>query len=781
MFKSIPIRFSIISNIAIVTLIGVGLVISVQIYYSNKLAISAANSLFTKISQDVNMRMADFDDHIRHTIEFLEDFPGILAKPDIEKTHPSGKIIAKIVRNNQQVYSAYIGQADGSFFQVINLSLDAKLREELNAPEGSRWAIVKIIRNSGVKHTEFVDESLNHISDKTESSSYKPYERPWFTSAMLSGNIVKTEPYAFVNLSSAGITYAKKISESKNAVLGIDIYLNTLTTYMDSIKMYDTNDIAIMDEYDTVVAATSGYNKGLMDKVINSDYKENSIFSISDGLKKYLVIMKPFSNDLADNQKIYVAVPMSVMRGPFDDILEISLYVSLILSAMIIPLILMSSNILEKPLRMLMGENDLIRQRRFHEVKPVKTMIKEYQNLSESMVRMARDIESFQLSQQHLFDSFVKLLAQAIDNKSAYTGSHCERVPILCEMISMAANESEEAEFENFHIENMDQWREIQIGAWLHDCGKLVIPEYVVDKATRLETIYNRIHEVRTRFEVVWRDLELEAYKKMTDGNDPEIVNEWLNEKQAELKDDFEFIAEKNDGDNLVTDADVERIKKIASREWVRHFDNTIGLSYEESLRTSQSESNIENLLSDKSEHIIERSQKEKELFENNEFNMDVPEHLYNLGEIYNLSIPKGTLTAEERFKVNEHIIMSIKMLEQVPFPEHMANIPEYACNHHEAVNGNGYPNGIKKAEMSLPSRIMAVADVFEALTAADRPYKKAKTLSEAIKILSVMVEEGHLDGEIFRLFIKSGVYKEYAAHHLAPEQIDEVNESDYV
>jgi HD-GYP domain-containing protein (c-di-GMP phosphodiesterase class II) len=764
-----------------VTLIGVGLVVCVQIYYSNKLAVSAANTLFTRISQDVNMRMTDFDDNIRHTIEFLEDFPGIISKPDLGTVHPSEKIISKIVKNNKQIYSAYIGQADGSFFQVINLSLDEKLRKELEAPENSRWAVVKILRNSGEKHTEFIDDDLKHVSGYTEQSVYKPYERPWFTSAMLSENIVKTEPYTFANLSSAGISYAKKISESSNAVIGIDIYLNTLTEFMDSIRMHDTTDIAIMDDQDTVVTATSGYSRSLLNKVINSKYKQNAIFSISDGLKKYLVILKPFSNELAENQKIYVAVPMSVMRGPFDDILTISFYVSIALSVIIIPLILMSSKILEKPLRMLMEENKLISQRRFHEVKPVRTMIKEYQDLSASMVRMAGDIESFQLSQQHLFDSFVKLLAQAIDDKSAYTGGHCERVPILCEMISMAASESDDGEFKDFRIENMDQWREIQISAWLHDCGKLVIPEYVVDKATRLETIYNRIHEVRTRFEVVWRDIELEAYKKMGEGTDPESVQKWLKEQHEQLIEDFNFIAEKNDGDNFVSDEDVERIKKIASREWVRHFDSTIGLSYEEAQRTAQPESNIEKLIADKAEHIIERPEKERALFENNEYNMKVPEHLYNLGEVYNLSIPKGTLTAEERFKINEHIIMSIKMLEQVPFPEHMANVPEYACNHHEAVSGKGYPRGLIKEEMSLPSRIMAVADVFEALTAADRPYKKAKTLSEAVKILSFMVKDGHLDGEVFKLFIKSGVYKEYAEYHLAPEQIDEVNESDYV
>lgn len=781
MFKSIPLRLNIISNIAMVTLIGVGLVVCVQVYYSNKMAVSAANTLFTRISQDVESRMNEFDQNITSSIELLEDYPGILTKPDLNTLHPSEQIISKLTRSNKAIYSAYIGHADGSFFQVINLSLDSKLKEELNSPDNARWAVIKIIRNSGFKHTEFVDDDLNIISTSTERSEYKPYDRPWFKSAMLTKGLVKTEPYTFANLSSAGISYAKKISETSNVVIGIDIYLNTLTDFMDSIKMYDSTQIAIIDDVDTITTASSSYNKVLVDKVINSDYKLNKIFPVSDGKNKYLVTLKPFSNDMAMNHKIYVAVPIHVMRGPFDSILKISFYVSVALSFIIIPLIFLSSKILEKPIRLLMEENELISQRRFNEVKPVKTIIKEYQDLSRSMVRMARDIETFQLSQQHLFDSFVKLLAQAIDDKSAYTGGHCERVPILCEMISMAASESELEEFKDFKIENMDQWREIQVSAWLHDCGKLVIPEYVVDKATKLETIYNRLHEIRTRFEVVWRDLELKAYEKIGEGEDPDKVKNWLQTQHRELQDDFNFIAEKNNGDNFVTDEDIVRIRKIASREWVSHFDKTIGLSYEESLRTERSAGNKEKLLDDKPEHIIERSEKERKLFEENEYNMKVPEHLYNHGEIYNLSIPKGTLNEEERFKINEHIIMSIKMLEQVPFPEHLANVPEFACNHHEAVNGAGYPRGLTKDEMSVPARVMAVADVFEALTATDRPYKKPKTLSEAIKILSFMVKDGHIDGEIFKLFIRSGVYKEYAESFLAAEQVDEIDESEYI
>ena len=160
---------------------------------------------------------------------------------------------------------------------------------------------------------------------------------------------------------------------------------------------------------------------------------------------------------------------------------------------------------------------------------------------------------------------------------------------------------------------------------------------------------------------------------------------------------------------------------------------------------------------------------------------MHVPKNLYNRGEVYNLTITKGTLTYEERFKIQEHIIMSIKMLEQLPFPQYLKKVPEYAGAHHETLIGTGYPRGLKKEDMSIPARIMAVADIFEALTASDRPYKDAKTLRESIKILHLMVKDKHVDADIFELFLKSGVYLEYAKKYLKKEQLDEVNIEDYL
>lgn len=218
---------------------------------------------------------------------------------------------------------------------------------------------------------------------------------------------------------------------------------------------------------------------------------------------------------------------------------------------------------------------------------------------------------------------------------------------------------------------------------------------------------------------------------------------------------------------------DIKRVENISKREWTKYFDDYLGLLNEEKQRYVKNSSNIEQLLSNKETHLIPIDticQEDKERFN---FKMNIPKYLYNNGEIYNLCIQKGTINSEEIYKINEHIMMTIKMLESLPFPKNLSKVPEYAGNHHENPIGTGYPRKLTKDEMSIPARMMALADVFEALTANDRPYKDAKKLSEAIKILCFMVKDRHIDEDIFELFIETKIYEEYAKLNLKEEQID--------
>ena len=394
------------------------------------------------------------------------------------------------------------------------------------------------------------------------------------------------------------------------------------------------------------------------------------------------------------------------------------------------------------------------------------------------------EVEGLQKQQKDLLDSFIKLIASAIDAKSAYTGGHCERVPELSMMLAEVANSSTDGIFENFTMETEDEKRELAIASWLHDCGKVTMPEYVVDKATKLETIYNRIHEIRTRFEVIHRDKTIEALNKKLDGEDTKKVDIWLKNEHQKLIVEFEIVANANVGAEFMKDDTKDIIKEISSRTWTRNFDDTIGLAHEEKKRVLKENSTtpqVENLLSDKIRHIIPREHFDYEEYERMGFKTKVPEHLYNLGELYNICTSAGTLSYEERFKIQEHVQMTLVMLEKLPFPEYLKNVPLFAGAHHETLIGTGYPRQLTIDDMPIASRIMAVADVFEALTASDRPYKEPKTLSASIKILGFMVKDQHLDPDIFKLFLSSGIYKEYATKYLKPEQIDEVDISKYI
>jgi|GEM_PF-199919 len=381
-------------------------------------------------------------------------------------------------------------------------------------------------------------------------------------------------------------------------------------------------------------------------------------------------------------------------------------------------------------------------------------------------------------AQKTTTEHIIRVLASAVDSKSPHTGHHCARVPELAQMLAEAACQAG-GPLAEFNFQSEDEWFEFRVGAWLHDCGKVTTPEYVIDKATKLDVNYNRIHEVRMRFEVLLRDAEIKRLETLLNGGDVSKANAHFEQQKTELLNDFSFIAECNLGAEKMDLAHHERIRTIAQKTWLRHFDNRLGLSQEETSRI-QSEYDPplpaqEFLLSDKPWHIIPRSSHQVPAPRLG-IKMAVPEHLYNHGEIHNLTIQKGTLTPEDRYKINEHMIETIKMLEQMPFPDSLKRVPEYATTHHEKLNGQGYPRGLTAAELSIPARIMAIADVFEAVTASDRPYKKSYKLSEALEILHGMKIGRHIDPDLFDLFLTSGVYMDYARKFLKSEQIEDVD-----
>jgi HD-GYP domain-containing protein (c-di-GMP phosphodiesterase class II)/HAMP domain-containing protein len=397
---------------------------------------------------------------------------------------------------------------------------------------------------------------------------------------------------------------------------------------------------------------------------------------------------------------------------------------------------------------------------------------------------VALDLRRLLQAQKDLLDAIIHMVAGAIDAKSPYTHGHCQRVPEIAKDLARAAHDADEGTFSEFKLTD-DEWYELHIASWLHDCGKVTTPEYVVDKATRLETISNRLHEIRTRFEVLWRDAEIEYLKSLADGSaDDAEAKDRLDQRLDEIRRNYQFIAECNSGETFMNDERIERVKEIGAQTWTRHLDDRIGLSHDELERAKRTPSPDlpveERLLADKVEHLFYR---DGPAFGDNPrgFKMDVPEYLYNQGEIYNLCVQRGTLTAEERFKINEHIVETINMLGSLPFPKELRRVPEWAGNHHEKLDGNGYPRRLGADDLSVLARIMAVADIFEALTASDRPYKPPKKLSTSLRIMSSFRDEGHICPDLFDLFLTSGVFRKYGEEHLRPEQVDEVDVAEYL
>jgi HD-GYP domain-containing protein (c-di-GMP phosphodiesterase class II) len=338
-------------------------------------------------------------------------------------------------------------------------------------------------------------------------------------------------------------------------------------------------------------------------------------------------------------------------------------------------------------------------------------------------------------AQKNLFDSFIQLIATAIDEKSPYTAKHCRRVPVITDMLADATNKIDRGPLKDFSM-NDNEMYELNVAAWLHDCGKITTPEYVVDKSTKLETIFDRINLVDIRFEVLKRDAVITALKaiikenKDCDDIDKELENNSaLKNRLKELGDERIEIEKYNIGGESLLDNDLKRIKELSENV----YENSVGESV----------------------------------------------HLLNDNEVENLQISRGTLNRKEREIINNHVSMTIKMLESLPYPKHLKNVPEFAGCHHEKMDGTGYPNKLKGNQMSIPARMIAIADIFEALTAGDRPYKKGMSLSRALKILGRMKLENHIDPDLFDVFIDKKIYLIYAKEHLNKDQIDEINFQD--
>lgn len=784
----IRIRTNILTHILLIVLSITVVLSGVQYYFSKEMAYTATERSFHQIAEKITLNMHSRDMIAKEILYQMQNYPAIT---QVGKDALPKELIERYIftlQRYENIYAIYTGTSKGDFFEVVNMHSSKQLYSHYNAPDTTRWLIIKIEDSAKgrEKSYTYLDASLTQIKSATEPTDYRANIRPWYIQALDTEKAVRSDPYTFSNLQQKGITYSKEVGSS-GVVLALDYTLPQLNALLKSFKFSDSSKIHMFGRDGTIIASSEGIdlNVDVTLDTLYSHREDDRVFLMErDGAKKFAMLSE-LSNEDGFTTHLGISVDRDEMLKPYLKTIFYGLLAAFVLFLFSLPFVLFATSQIIKPINALMDENRKIRARKFEDVQDVETNIIEFIRLSTSLVEMSKSIQAYQLAQKELMDAFIRLIADAIDAKSPYTGGHCKRVPVLATMLVKEAGKADSGTLKDFRFSTKEEMAEFERGAWLHDCGKITTPEYVVDKATKLETIYNRIHEVRTRFEVIWRDIEILYLQGLLNGKSKEELEQWKEEELNALKDDFAFIAETNIGGEFMSEERKERVNEIAQRTWTRHFDDRLGLSDTELMRYGETKSTavpaVETLLSDRSEHIVERVDFDEEGYKEQGFKLDVPKHLYNYGEIYNLCIERGTLTEEERFKIQEHVIMSIKMLEQLPYTDDMKRIPEYAGTHHETLIGNGYPRELTATELSVPARIMAIADIFEALTACDRPYKKGKTLSEALKIMRFMKEEQHIDAELFELFLRSGVYMTYAKEHLKPEQIDAVEIETYL
>ncbi|MDX4061930.1 HD domain-containing phosphohydrolase [Aliarcobacter skirrowii] len=316
-------------------------------------------------------------------------------------------------------------------------------------------------------------------------------------------------------------------------------------------------------------------------------------------------------------------------------------------------------------------------------------------------------------SLETFLEAFVTSIANAIDAKSRHTSTHITKMSKLAPLIAKAINEDDTI-YKDIKY-NSNNIKEIELAAKLHDVGKISIPEWVIDKSTKLQKLVDGLEIIRLKVEIIKKDLKIELLEN-------KISKEQFDKKLEELEDDFNFLVISNKGGEFMSDDDIKRVKNISSYKYI--LDNK-----------------YENLLND--------------------------------DEVDNLSIRKGTLTLQEREIMNSHAKLSYDMLSALPFPKKYSNIMHIAVNHHEKLNGKGYPRGLTDEELVLEDRILILADIFEALTSIDRPYKGIKKLSEVFKILDFMAEDKDIDRDLLEFFKNSSAFKEYCKNELLEEQLD--------
>ena len=537
------IQLTVVTVFIIATTLTAALAIGLQYYFGHSMARQAATNLYSTASSSITAELSSIARVNANVIDLLAD-NGALGNAVTERAHL--QVFTKVLQKNPLYYGIYLGSGDGSFFEVINLETSDTARQSLRALPSDRWLIITLRdgEQGRERYYQYLDEELETRLSRSEPTDYDVRNRPWYTSAMESGKMERSAPYLFAQLGVPGRTLSKRILGS-DTVVAIDMTLSSISEYLGEHQLSTHGDVYLYSQDGEVIASSLADYSAIPTKPApqlasseTATQDVNSLLAVPDEVLVEIAANANLHGQLRETQiqgETYLAyaaptveaenplfvgilTPLDTVVAPFMDKVKLSIGITAIFLLLLLPMSWVFANPIVRPVRQLAAENDKVQRREYDKVQRIPSRVKELDELSASMVNMVESIQAHELAQRQLMDSFIELIAAAIDDKSSYTGGHCERVPELAMMLAQQASESVLPAFTGFSLETEDEWREYRIAAWLHDCGKITTPEHIVDKGSKLEAIYNRIHEVRMRFEVLWRDAEIDYWQQLAAG-----------------------------------------------------------------------------------------------------------------------------------------------------------------------------------------------------------------------------------------------------------------------
>ena len=529
-FRQITIRTNILSYFLIIVAGVALLLVGVQYHFSWKIAEEAVNKTFLQTAEKITLSVQARD--LRAKSLLYQTVNQLSRSRAVKTSDPQSKIkiFTDILVQNPTIYSVYVGAPNGDLFEVINMEESPTLYDHFHAPPKTRWLVlsVKDSEQGRVRELIYLTESLQTVANRLESSDYFSDQRPWYQEAINSGKVVRSDSYQFKSLKAKGITFSTPLN-GENDVLAMDLTMSALHTMLKRSRFSPSSELYLFGRDGSIISSSveQPEHSNIDLAGMLKQGKVNQTVVQSDENDDFFAMVSPLSSELGAETYLGITVSESEMLKPYMEKIFYSLGFALLAVAFSIPFVLDASSRIVRPINRLMDENNKIGNRNFSDVAEIETNIVELIALSRSQVMMATSIREYQENQKELMDSFIKLIANAIDAKSSYTGAHCKRVPIIATMLGQQAENCDSGSLKEFCFTSKDEWEEFERGAWLHDCGKITTPEYVVDKATKLETIHNRIHEIRTRFEVLWRDIDVSYYERFLAGEEEASLEEW--------------------------------------------------------------------------------------------------------------------------------------------------------------------------------------------------------------------------------------------------------------